>query len=216
MAPAQPQLQSPDDTSDPAASLELLSAVEERADLSQRGLAQRMGIALGLTNAYLRRAVNKGLIKVRQAPARRYFYYLTPQGFSEKARLTREFLSDSFGFFRRARSECDELLRLAAAHGHRRVLVIGASELAEIATLAARDHDIDLVGVVQPGRNAPRFAGVAVMRSIADAPHFDAVLIADIATPQETYDRVVQQVAAERIMCPKMLRVSAARAAAVA
>ena len=189
------------------ATLELLAAVEERPDLSQRSLAQRVGVALGLTNAYLKRAMGKGLIKVRQAPARRYLYYLTPQGFAEKARLTREFLADSFHFFRRARAECDEHFARAAAQGWRRVLVVGVSELAEIATLAAREHEVTLVAVVDPGRNTERFAGMPVVRSIADAGAFDAVFLADTKTPQASFDALVAQLAADRILTPKMLRV---------
>ena len=62
--------------------LELLDAIERRSDVSQRHLARQMGVALGLANSYLRRCAKKGLVKVREAPANRYFYYLTPKGFA--------------------------------------------------------------------------------------------------------------------------------------
>ena len=94
-----------DGAEDVGATLDLLAALEADGQQTQRGLAQRLGIALGLTNAYLRRAARKGLIKMREAPARRYAYYLTPRGFAEKARLTHAYLRDAFGFFRRARAE---------------------------------------------------------------------------------------------------------------
>ena len=58
--------------------LGLLDAVEQERAHSQRHLASELGIALGLVNAYLKRCMNKGLVKVREAPARRYAYYLTP------------------------------------------------------------------------------------------------------------------------------------------
>src|SRR3546814_593722 len=83
----------------------LLRAVQENSALTQRSMARELGIALGLANAYLKRCVRKGYIKVRQAPPNRYAYYLTPQGFAEKTRLTSEYLSSSFRFFRRARSQ---------------------------------------------------------------------------------------------------------------
>src|SRR4051812_41234808 len=82
--------------------LSLLNSVEDGAQ-SQRRIAEDLGIALGLVNAYLKRCVKKGLVKVRHAPARRYAYYLTPQGFAEKSRLTVEYLSYSFSFFREAK-----------------------------------------------------------------------------------------------------------------
>ena len=68
--------------------LEVLDAVHQRSDLSQRHLARQMGVALGLANSYLKRCMRKGLIKISAAPANRYLYYLTPKGFSEKSRLT--------------------------------------------------------------------------------------------------------------------------------
>src|SRR5215468_444390 len=85
--------------------LGLLNSVDDGAQ-SQRRIAEELGIALGLVNAYLKRCVKKGLVKVSEAPARRYAYYLTPKGFSEKSRLTVEYLSASFSFFRQARAEC--------------------------------------------------------------------------------------------------------------
>ena len=76
--------------------LGLLDAVEQDRAQSQRHLASELGIALGLVNAYLKRCIKKGLVKVSEAPARRYAYYLTPKGFAEKSRLTVEYLSASF------------------------------------------------------------------------------------------------------------------------
>ena len=97
--------------------LGLLNAVHENETLTQRSAASQLGIALGLTNAYLKRCIKKGLIKVQQIPPNRYAYYLTPQGFAEKSRLTAEFLSGSFTFFRRARNQCAELLDGCGAQG---------------------------------------------------------------------------------------------------
>ena len=64
--------------------LGLLESVEQSSATSQRRLAAELGIAVGLVNAYLNRCIQKGLVKVTQAPARRYAYYLTPQGFRGK------------------------------------------------------------------------------------------------------------------------------------
>src|SRR5271157_788176 len=99
-------------TEDERILLDLLNSVERDGGQSQRRLASELGIALGLVNAYLRRCVNKGLIKVSHAPARRYVYYLTPQGFAEKSRLTVEYLTSSFSFFRQARADCTQAFAL--------------------------------------------------------------------------------------------------------
>src|ERR1700686_793050 len=103
--------------------LGLLESVERGGEQSQRRLASELGVALGLVNAYLKRCVKKGLVKVSGAPARRYAYYLTPQGFAEKSRLTVEYLSSSFSLFRRARADYLELLQVARARGFARIVL---------------------------------------------------------------------------------------------
>src|SRR5207248_6441905 len=97
--------------------LGLLESVERGGEQSQRRLASELGIALGLVNAYLKRCITKGLVKVTHAPARRYAYYLTPQGFAEKSRLTVDYMSYSFSLFRRARSDYSKLLNSARERG---------------------------------------------------------------------------------------------------
>src|SRR5471032_530874 len=122
--------------------LNLLNSVDDGAP-SQRRIAAELGIALGLVNAYLKRCVKKGLLKVSEAPARRYAYYLTPQGFAEKSKLTVDYLSYSFLFFRQARADCTQILRLAKERGVRRIALAGASDLAEIVRLCALENDIE-------------------------------------------------------------------------
>src|SRR5215475_13816503 len=119
--------------------LGLLESVERGGATSQRSLADELGIALGLVNAYLKRCVKKGLVKVRHAPARRYAYYLTPSGFTEKSRLTIEYMSYSFTWFRRAKADCTAAFTVARERGYGRVALLGASDLAEIAAICALD-----------------------------------------------------------------------------
>ncbi|MEK9660351.1 MAG: winged helix-turn-helix transcriptional regulator, partial [Alphaproteobacteria bacterium] len=165
-------------TNETAITLGLLSAVEQDSSVTQRRLATDLGIALGLANAYLKRCVKKGLIKVGEAPANRYAYYLTPQGFAEKSRLTAEYLSASFQFFRNARAQCLETLEAAAEQGWHRVILYGASELAEVASLHGADG-VAIVAVVDDWlSNVPadgtaekvgRKISAARMRRLSDA-----------------------------------------------
>src|ERR1700716_3214180 len=109
--------------------LGLLTSVEADGARSQRRIAAELDVALGLVNAYLKRAVKKGLVKVGQAPARRYAYYLTPQGFSEKSRLTIEYLSSSFSLFRKAKEDYGRIFERAHALGFERIVLAGKSDL---------------------------------------------------------------------------------------
>src|SRR5215470_16999612 len=118
--------------SEDAILLGVLDAVERDPALTQRSVARELGIALGLVNTYLRRCVRKGLIKVSQVPRRRYAYYLTPQGFSEKSRLTATYLAYSFSFFRQARAQFGEIFSSAVGRSQSRILLIGEGDLADI------------------------------------------------------------------------------------
>ena len=156
-----------------------------------------------LVNAYLKRCIKKGLVKVRSAPARRYAYYLTPQGFAEKSRLTVEYLSYSFGFFRQAKTDCSDLFRSAKARGVEKVLLAGQSDLAEIAALCAMEHGIEIIGIVQDGaakRTFHRASGFCRFR-IRIQP-FDAVLITDLLRRARPATRPCRASAPNGCLCP--------------
>ena len=188
--------------------LGLLDAVEQNRAQSQRLLASELGIALGLVNAYLKRCIKKGLVKVRSAPARRYAYYLTPQGFAEKSRLTVSYLSYSFSFFRQAKTDCSDLFRAAAARGVKKILLVGRTDLAEIAALCALEQGIKIVGVVQEDATKTEFIGLPVFQSFDAATiPFDAVLITDVLKPHETCEAAVALFGVERVLVPDLLRV---------
>jgi DNA-binding MarR family transcriptional regulator len=186
--------------------LGLLESVERDGAQSQRKLASDLGIALGLVNAYLKRCVKKGLLKVGQAPARRYAYYLTPHGFAEKSRLTVEYLSSSFSFFRRAREDCAAVLRVAQARGWNRIALVGVSDLAEIAILCALEQGIAIVAVVDAQSKNDRFVGMPVVQSTSAVPGgFDALVVTDLQATRESIRACTDQVDAERVLVPALL-----------
>lgn len=191
--------------------LGLLGALEKEEKASQRNLAQRLGIALGLTNSLLKRCVRKGLLKVSQAPAHRYAYYLTPKGFSEKSRLTAIFLSNSLTFFRRARVEYDEAIQYCATHGWTRVAVYGAGDLAEIALLSGHDSPVEIVAVIDTSRNSAEFCKLPVLRDLGQAVRdglFDAVVVTDMTSPQAAYETLLEHLSPNRILTPNVLHVA--------
>jgi DNA-binding MarR family transcriptional regulator len=187
--------------------LGLLEYVERGGEQSQRRLASELGVALGLANAYLKRCIKKGLVKVRQAPARRYAYYLTPHGFSEKSRLTVEFMTYSFTLFRRAKIDCMAALQAARERGYARIALLGASDLAEIAAICALDGGFTIVAVVDPKLEAERFAGAPVVRDMDLLPPPDAVLVTDMRSAAATFQAAMAKFGAERVLAPALLGV---------
>jgi DNA-binding MarR family transcriptional regulator len=192
---------------DSGITLGILNAIHENERITQRTVAQDLGIALGLTNAYLKRCVKKGLIKVSQAPANRYAYYLTPQGFSEKSRLSAKYLSDSFRFFRDARSQCTEALNEASRRGWNRIALYGASELTEVASLC-QVSGVEIVAIVDPSHTQTSFAHLPVVRTIGEAGDIDALLLTALSNPQAVYNTLVRKYPAGRVIVPGLLRIS--------
>jgi DNA-binding MarR family transcriptional regulator len=196
---------------DPAIVVRLLSAIERNSALTQRRMSQELGIALGLANAYLRRCVRKGLVKMGQVPMRRYAYYLTPKGFAEKSRLTAEYLTVSLDFFRRARRECTALLSYAQTRRWRHVVLFGAGDLAEVAVLSADEARIEILAVVDRARQGERCVGRPVVSDLGSlAGQIDAVMLTAVAEPQMQLDAAVAQMAAlglepERLLIPELL-----------
>jgi DNA-binding MarR family transcriptional regulator len=183
----------------------LLSSVDEGAQ-SQRRIAEDLGIALGLVNAYLKRCIKKGLVKVSQAPARRYAYYLTPQGFAEKSRLTVEYLSSSFSFFRQAKADCAQVYELAKKRKFQNLVLCGKSDLAEIAILSAVDCGISIVGIVDQSADEKLFVGKQV---VSDYDRllvpFDAVIITDVVNARRAFDEAVRLYGPGHVLAPSLL-----------
>src|SRR5689334_9301010 len=132
--------------------LEILTAIGEGRPLTQRDLAQRLGVALGLTNLYLKRLATRGYIKIAEFPRKpaarkRLRYLLTPRGIAEKTRLTYEHLAHALALYRRARLVLRGHLASLADRGVKRVALYGAGEAAEIAYLTLKEYGFEPVGV---------------------------------------------------------------------
>ena len=186
--------------------LGLLTSVEADGARSQRRIAAELGVALGLVNTYLKRAIKRGLVKVGHAPARRYAYYLTPQGFSEKSRLTIKSLSSSFALFRKAKEEYGRIFDRAQALGFERVVLAGRSDLCEIAILCAVDRPISILAVVDPDETMSRFIGVKVVRSYEEVREpVDVVVVTHLIQAKNSFDHAVDTFGRARVLVPELL-----------
>ncbi|MCC7250964.1 winged helix-turn-helix transcriptional regulator [Hyphomicrobium sp.] len=185
--------------------LGLLDAVEHNATVTQRHLAHELGIALGLANTYLRRCIRKGLLKATEIPTRRYAYYVTPQGFAEKSRLTARYLSASFDFMRRARAEVGELFAEGVQRGEDRFVLVGPGDLADVALLVAPRAQARIVATFPGARDKAALA--AALGGVA----FDRVMITATEHPQDVFNAAVAAFGAQKVCAPKLLRVRAAR-----
>jgi DNA-binding MarR family transcriptional regulator len=148
---------------DPHRTLRILEELSGNDSLTQRDLSSRLGMALGLANSYLKNLAAKGFITIKSIPPRRYAYFLTPKGFTEKTRLTYHLLQDYTRIYREARRNLKMLFSDLRAQGIRRVVFAGADEVAEIAYITLQETDIGLAGVVDDELAGGTFFGINVL-----------------------------------------------------
>lgn len=151
--------------------LELLTAIGEGRPVTQRALAERLGVALGLTNLYLKRLATKGYIKIVEFPRKpaagsRLRYLLTAKGISEKTRLTYDHMTHALALYKKTRQTLREALALLRDGGMKRVALYGTGEAAELAYLTLREFGLDAVAVYSRDGGG-EFLGFPV-RSIAE------------------------------------------------
>ena len=106
--------------------LRVLRLLQENPQLTQRELADRLGISLGKANYCLKALLAKGQIKVRNFTNSRnkfsYAYHLTPPGVAAKIALTAEYLKIKVAEYESLKHEIEQLRREESAgrlHGNR-------------------------------------------------------------------------------------------------
>jgi DNA-binding MarR family transcriptional regulator len=186
--------------------LRLLEQVEADDSVSQDRFAKRVGIAKGLANAYFNRCLQKGWIRLRQVPKQRFLYYVTPRGFAEKARLTAEFLTSSYQFYRNVRTDIGALMAEAARDGHQRLAVLGAEELAEITAIVSEESAVEIAGFIAPGSTRKRIAGRPVVASWSGVEAADGAVLATFEDARQVYDAFRAEQPKVTVFVPRQLR----------
>lgn len=93
--------------------LKVLRLLEANPDMSQRELAEALGVSVGKTNYCIRALVDKGLLKMKNFRNSQnklaYAYLLTPSGIAAKAELTAQFLKRRIAEYELLKKEIDQL-----------------------------------------------------------------------------------------------------------
>lgn len=91
----------------------VLRLLEENPDLTQREIANRLGISLGGVNYCLRALIDKGLVKIQNFQGSDnklgYAYFLTPKGIYEKSILAAGFLKRKMDEYEALKKEIEAL-----------------------------------------------------------------------------------------------------------
>ncbi len=94
--------------------------LQDNPDMTQREIAEKLGVSTSGLNYCLKALIDKGLVKAQNFSLSKnkfgYIYVLTPQGLAEKAQLTGRFLSRKLQEYEALRVEIDALSAEADAN----------------------------------------------------------------------------------------------------
>lgn len=146
---------------------QILEEIDASAEVSQRSLSARLGIALGLTNSLLKGLVRRGWVRVSRVKRQRVRYLLTPAGLAEKARLSQQAFQQALDRYRTARVHVHDMFARvsagwAAGAAGKPVVFYGSGELAEIGFICLQETDLRLEAVIDTAGRG-RFFGVPVL-----------------------------------------------------
>lgn len=178
----------------------ILTRLGSGTEVSQRSLARELGIALGLTNLLIRRMARKGWIQIVRTDSHRVRYLVTPTGIAVHARMTQAYLRSSMRFYAEARDRIrarfETLSNGWVPRGSeadsravdKRVVFLGAGEVAEIGYVCIQGTDLHLVGVVDDRRarffDVPIFSRKALGRDAIAGHGYDRLIVMSFADGQ--------------------------------
>jgi len=173
--------------------LRLMGELSRDGGSSQRELSQRLNISVGLVNTFLKRLVGKGYFKVNTLPRNRLKYFLTPEGLARKTRLTTEYLGYSINFYRDIKQLLLSKFNEMEGNHMRRVLFIGAGEVAELAYLYLQLTHLELAGMIDDEKKGKSFFGYVIKgaESISDM-EWDMMLLTRLDNTEEIIQKLTQ------------------------
>ncbi len=174
--------------------LRILEEIAKDASSTQRELAAKLNISLGLVNSFVRRLARKGYLKITTVKKNRLKYMLTPKGFSEKSRLTYEFIHYSFDFYKTARNRLKSVLSELANNGVRRVMFYGVGDLAEIAFISLQETKLEMVAAVDDVESGNKFLGHTIEHpSVLNSLDYDKIIITSADSGDGIYENLLKQ-----------------------
>lgn len=177
--------------------LKLLEALDRQEGTpSQRELAKKLQVSVGFVNAFLKRLVKKGYIKVTTIPKNRIRYLLTREGFIEKSRLTYKYIHNSYTYYRNACKRLEILFSDLNKQGVKRVAFFGFSEIAELAYLVLQETDILFSGMIDDELAGETFSGKVIhsINEIQDIK-FDRLIITNFEKMQAVRCKLESRIA---------------------
>ena len=185
--------------------LNFLRSLEEGKEVTQKSISNHISVSIGFVNTLIKKFLKKGVIKVQQAPYKRFIYYLTPEGFSEKSKLVLEYVTDSLSLFRLLRKELNLIF---SKDKFFKYYLYGISEITEIAILSANEVGTKIVGIIEPKSKKKKIFNINILKKLPKNLNNQKILICCTKNAQKIYFSLLQDFPEERIVVVNSLFIS--------
>jgi len=119
--------------------LNVLGIISESSALSQREVAQKAGVSVGLVNLMVKRLVQTGYLKVTNFNSRKAEYFLTPKGFSEITSRSYQYLAKTVRTYQQFCERGKNMIEKLVQQGHHQFIVLGNGEIADLILLTLKN-----------------------------------------------------------------------------
>jgi DNA-binding MarR family transcriptional regulator len=110
----------------------ILDLIEKNKDITQRQMAEALGVAVSMVNQYIENFVEKGLVKKKKHSAKTVEYFVTKKGVERKKLLNISYLSAAQKIYKNAKENILVFLSDLTNEGIKNLLFYGAGDVAEI------------------------------------------------------------------------------------
>jgi predicted transcriptional regulator len=143
----------------PKNELNTLLELKQNPSLTQRSLAHRLNISLGLTNAILQNLIHRGWIKAKKGTGRKLLYIITPQGMANVSRLMYKRFQETLHYYHYTKDLLTAYLIKLYQQGERTVNIYGTGQLAEITYYAGMSTPLKLNAIISDDPSKEKFLG---------------------------------------------------------
>ncbi len=141
----------------PKPELDTLLELKQNPSLSQRSLAHRLNISLGLTNAIIKNLIHRGLIKAKKDTGRKLLYIITPRGMANVSRLMYSRFQETLHYYHYTKDLLTAYLMKLYQQGEKTINIYGTGQLAEITYYAGISTPLKLNAIITDNLSKEKF-----------------------------------------------------------
>jgi len=174
--------------------LDTLLELKQNPSLTQRSLAHRLNISLGLTNAILQNLIHRGWVKAQKMTGRKILYLITPKGIARATNLVYDRFRETQNYYQYTKELLASYLTDLYNQGKRRAVIYGTNQLAEITYLSLLDSPIKLNSILTDDSDSSskkKFLGHEVLtlpdfsQKISEIPNPNNLIILSTISQEE-------------------------------